>query len=1531
MRDIRFTVSWVLIGLVFATIQEGYTQCNQPQAIDTSRCGPGSVSLNANASKDLLLWYDAPSGGNLIGSGQAITSPSISTQDSFYVSAYDTTKITRALDFDGNNDYVAIQNYFYSGTGYTEMSVEAWIRTSSAGDHIIASYDRSDFWRFEVNGDAATPGRIGLGIRTSSGIVDFGGTIAVNDNNWHHVAAVFDNGTISLYVDGNLDTSLTTGTSFGLASTRYGFVGTGSEATSFNGTNSPTNYFDGELKEFRLWSVARTQAEIQASMNFCLNGSESGLEVYLPLNDTGSTTTSIDLTKNGNNVVLQNCTLPGAWINAGYPLFSCISCESSRDTLFAQVKLVPSFELGNDTCVSDSITLDAGANYASYLWNTGDTTQTLLVDTSGFYSVTIDTVGSNCTFTDGLTVSVLNKAIGTDTSRCGPGVLSLLATGSTGNYLWYDKNDTLLGSGSQFTTPFLAQSDTFYLVAFDNDSSDQALGFDGVDDYVALNMSYASAGAIPVLTLEAWVRTTVSGQGSTANWSIIDFDRSEYYNLYVRGDNGLVSFSTTADNAAIDDFDAPAGTQVNDGQWHHIVAVYDGTDKIIYIDGVQVATKANPHGGRPLGTGVSRFGFLGDGSEAPGFNGARNNIYFEGDIDEVRIWSIQRNLAQIQAAKDLCLSGTENGLEAYYKMENGSGSNTLTDHSNKGRTGTLFNMNLSTVWLNSGPAVFCSCGESAKDTVIASINPLPNLNLGNDTCVADSLVLDAGAGFSSYTWQDGSSSQTLTVTQSRNYSVTVDSAGLVCSASDTISVSVGIAQEPILTDSSRCGAGIIDLIAQGIGQKYWYAQDTGGTFFAMGDTFSVGPLTSDSVFYVSTQLGSTDALDFDGTNDYVAIASKNYASNSLGEMTVECWIRTSDGTNQVIASYDRNEYWRLEINGAGAGTGQVGFDILTNSGQLDFGGTTRVDDGNWHHIAAVYDSGAVRIYIDGSLDANTTRGTRFGSGNTRFGFLGVGSEATAFNGTRGPTVYFNGDMDEFRLWNVARTQAEIQATMDSCLTGSESGLEVYYRMSQGSGSSLVDFAGSNTGSLFGPTWITNAQVFNCSACSESARIPVTAKVFNGIDSLRAAVSCPGSNGSIVFLESFGGSGAYDLRELSGIFNYSNAFDTGSIKRLVPNGGSFKIEVKDENACLDTVSNVSSRQAPVNVLVGTSVTASCRIPDENNFFYLSGPSNQIIMGVNPAGNDLGVVTATVSINPSAQVFNTNAYLGRSFEVSPQNPALSNVDLRFYFSTAEYNSLVDSSILSNNFSEDDVSSLADLGVTKYDGPDEDDTYDPSTATGLNFISQNSSGTEFGVNFIEVSTTGFSEFWIHAAESGSPLSISLDAFEARQEGDYVLLEWIQLNPQLGALPFSVERMNTATGDFEDIALLEAHEEFTYSYTDKNAKPGSNFYRLYQVDLNGTIHYSNIVEAYLLKDYHATEWQLYPNPAKDQVRISGLSERVWYRVIDPLGRIHIEGSLGGENLESLVNIERLQNGMYHMQLRGMSRQEVLPFQVIR
>jgi len=179
----------------------------------------------------------------------------------------------------------------------------------------------------------------------------------------------------------------------------------------------------------------------------------------------------------------------------------------------------------------------------------------------------------------------------------------------------------------------------------------KAVSFDGSSGYIALYMKYTEPNVIPELTVNVWFNTSfvyseTVGTLDNTNWSFVDFDRSDFYNFYITGKSGVLEFSSTA--SSTDDFPAST-TGLNDGTWHLGWAVYDGNDKIIYLNGTQDAIRTNAHSGAAIGISSTRWGFIGDGSEATEFDGSRNNIYYDGYIDEVRISNVARSADWIAA------------------------------------------------------------------------------------------------------------------------------------------------------------------------------------------------------------------------------------------------------------------------------------------------------------------------------------------------------------------------------------------------------------------------------------------------------------------------------------------------------------------------------------------------------------------------------------------------------------------------------------------------------------------------------------------------------------------------------------------------------------------------------------------------------------------------------------------------------------------------------------------------------------------
>jgi len=270
-----------------------------------------------------------------------------------------------------------------------------------------------------------------------------------------------------------------------------------------------------------------------------------------------------------------------------------------------------------------------------------------------------------------------------------------------------------------------------FIISMGYSQSGTCLKFDGTDDYVAIeDMHYTTTHGITELTVCAWV-LAFPGEGG---WSIVDFDRSEYYNVEIgwhdQGTN-VVNFATYSSSGGIDDM--PGKTNVRDGHWHFITAVYDGTDKRIYVDGVLDATESNPHSGAGLGKGTTRYGFIGDGSEATSFNDKRNGFYYRGRIDEVSVWHRVLSGSEIQNImnNEIANPTSEINLQAYYKFDDGSGqvlSNSASSNNN-GQLGTTTGAEASDPsWENVNAAVADKMGSFNGIDQFDSINNTNDIN-----------------------------------------------------------------------------------------------------------------------------------------------------------------------------------------------------------------------------------------------------------------------------------------------------------------------------------------------------------------------------------------------------------------------------------------------------------------------------------------------------------------------------------------------------------------------------------------------------------------------------------------------------------------------------------------------------------------------------------------------------------------------------------------------------------------------------------
>ena len=219
------------------------------------------------------------------------------------------------------------------------------------------------------------------------------------------------------------------------------------------------------------------------------------------------------------------------------------------------------------------------------------------------------------------------------------------------------------------------------------------------------------------------------------------------------------------------------------------------------------------------------------------------------------------------------------------------------------------------------------CRDSVSHPITINSLPVVSITPGSSTtfCVGNNVILDAGNSFSSYSWNNGSSAPSVSVSSSGNYSVTVTDAN-GCSNSASISVDVNPLPVVSITEngSTVLHAGSnVQLIANGATNYLWNTNattnnitvDSIGTYIVTGtdlnncqakDSITITFENSDSVSVTSNILTPNG----DGINDVLKIFNITAYDNC--SLTIyNMWHEKVFSTNH----YDNN--WDGKLNGSG--------------------------------------------------------------------------------------------------------------------------------------------------------------------------------------------------------------------------------------------------------------------------------------------------------------------------------------------------------------------------------------------------------------------------------------------------------------------------------------------------------------------------------------------------------------------------------------------------------------------------------------
>jgi len=911
-----------------------------------------------------------------------------------------------ALTFDGSDDYVNLGTSAFEFVG--NYTVETWVNATfgSSGNFALAGRIMD---KGVAGGEGPTLDLFG-GIRyitgDGTGMAFITAPTQVPANTWSHIAVTIDvtNLVAKIYYNGALvKTQALSGDV--AANPIYNLL-----LGATDGAGSATNFFNGKLDEFRVWNRALCQNEIQAQMNCELSGSESGLMIYYNFNqgiaggsNNGLNTVNDVATGSGhggtNNGTLTNFTLSGSSSNwtapGGVP--SGVSCSAFVD---------PEADVRGGSPLT---TINDGDNTPS----TVDSTDFGLVAVNGSRARTFTI------FNTGNAALTVSSITSDNVKFVVSGAPTSVAAGSSASFT---VTFTPTALGTQTATITINNNDCDeavynFAVTGKGATPAAALNFDGTDDFV----SVPDAGSLDLgtsVTLEAWVKPE-----SFAGYNmIIDkrdlADVSANYGLTLTNgkpmfyfwNGGNVSFHIATNAIALNAFT-------------HLAATYDGAMVRIFVNGTQVYAQAEtdvpPSNNQPLSIG-------------------RNQVtlqYFDGDIDEVRIWNTVRNCDEIGQRFNCEMSVPQPGLVAYYKFNQGFAAedntsppvNTLTDATANANNGTLNGFALSSATSNwvtpGGVTTGTSCPAVEAPEIDVQGNSMTILD--GDTTPSTADDTDYGIIFPTLSRNftiHNTGTATLTIS-----SITVSGAG----NNGTFSISG--------TPPSSIPAG------------------SSATFTVLANPISLNLRTAtinifsndcdEAIYNFNVQGGrQAAALAFDGTNDYVTLGTSSTLRPSTA-LTLEAWVRSSNWSTMPTSTF------------AGNTEGAAGYSLSTDLGTNTISATVYRNgvagvasfsragmSAGFHHIAMTYDGQLTRIYLDGNLQSTNDAGANYPIDYTTNSFI-LGAEAGA--GSTPTGGYMNGQLDEVRIWNIARLCAEIRGYRSCELPGSEPGLVAYYKFNQG--------------------------------------------------------------------------------------------------------------------------------------------------------------------------------------------------------------------------------------------------------------------------------------------------------------------------------------------------------------------------------------------------------------------------------------------------------------------------------------------------
>ncbi len=374
-----------------------------PSTTDVSHCGAASFMLQATSSS-IVNWFDAPN-GNLLSTGSSFTTPFLSSSTSYYIqagidcpSAF--VQVNATIDAISADPTVSSNNRCGNGSVSLQASspdVLNWYDAPSgtllfSGSNFVTPSIPTTTTYFVQAGNVCTSNFVPVTATinrqesdpTTVGAASCGPASVVLLANGSGIINWFDaiNGTI-IFTGNSLTTPVVT-------TTTILYVQTAGLC--------PSNFVPVE-------------ATINPISTLTVSDASSCGSGILTLYATSTESISW-FDAPGGNLLATGSSFVTPMLTSSVQYFAVAGgiCPSTPMTVNANINSNPLITLGNDTAIEsgNSITLDAGTGFATYLWNTSASTRFLTTGISGDYSVLVTDV-NGCSASDTITISVVSK------------------------------------------------------------------------------------------------------------------------------------------------------------------------------------------------------------------------------------------------------------------------------------------------------------------------------------------------------------------------------------------------------------------------------------------------------------------------------------------------------------------------------------------------------------------------------------------------------------------------------------------------------------------------------------------------------------------------------------------------------------------------------------------------------------------------------------------------------------------------------------------------------------------------------------------------------------------------------------------------------------------------------------------------------------------------------------------------------------------------------------------------------------------